>query len=119
MAPAPLLNRRRGCILDLGYLLHDSKPNESSLNRNMLLNAGASMIDNDSDMLLTTGCVSDSSTPESEEDVLVLSAAAAGAAAVSFYTRLARAELQTSQVSTRLVCSSADYHGLFEERIVD
>jgi hypothetical protein len=44
MALAPLLKRRRCCILDLGYLLDDSKPNGSSLNRNMLINAGASMI---------------------------------------------------------------------------
>jgi hypothetical protein len=65
MAPAPLLKRRRCCILDLGYLLHDSKPKGSSLNRNMLLNAGASMIGNDSDLLLTTGFVSDSSMPQS------------------------------------------------------
>jgi hypothetical protein len=59
-------------------------------------------------MLLTTGSFSDSSTPESEEDVLVRSAAAAGAAAVSFYTSPARAELQTNPVATRLVCRSAD-----------
>jgi hypothetical protein len=96
MAPAPLLQRRRCRILDLGYLLHDSKPNGSGLNRNMLLNAGVSMICNVSDMWLATGFVSNSSTPESERDVLVLSAAAAGAAAVLLYTTLARAELQTS-----------------------
>jgi hypothetical protein len=82
MAPAPPLQMRRCCILDLGYLLHDSKPNGSSLNRHVLLNAGASMIGNDSDMWLTTGFVSNSSTPESEEDVLVISAPAAGASAV-------------------------------------
>jgi hypothetical protein len=78
------------------------------INRNMLLNSGASMIGNDSGMLLTTGFVSDSSTPESEADVLVLSAAAAGAAAASVYTSPARAELQKNPVATRLVCSSAD-----------
>jgi hypothetical protein len=83
MAPTPLLKRRRCCILDLDYLLQDSKPNGSSLSRNMLLNAGASMIGNDSDRLLTTGFVSDSSAPESEEEVLVLSAAAAGATAAA------------------------------------
>jgi hypothetical protein len=108
MAPATLLKRRRCCILDVGYLLHESKPNGSSLNGNMLLNSGASMIGNDSDILLTTGFVSDSSTPESEADVLVISAAAAGAAAVSVYTSPARAELQKNPVATRLVCSSAD-----------
>jgi hypothetical protein len=59
-------------------------------------------------MLLTTGFVSDSNTPESEEDVLGLSAAASDAAAVSFYTSPARGELQTNPVATRLVCSSAD-----------
>jgi hypothetical protein len=72
---------------------------------NMLLSAGASLIAR----LLTcspTGFVSDSSTPESEENVLVLSAAAAGAAAI--YTSPARAELPTNPVATRLVCSSAD-----------
>jgi hypothetical protein len=62
----------------------------------MLLNGGASMLGNGSDMWLTVGFVSNSSTPESEEDALVLSAAAAGAAPVSFYTSLARAEQQTS-----------------------
>jgi hypothetical protein len=40
------------------------------------------MMGNGSDMWLTTGFVSISRTPESEEDVLVISAAAAGAAAV-------------------------------------
>jgi hypothetical protein len=86
MAPAPLLKGRRCCTLDLDYLPQDSKPNGSSVNRNMLLSAGASMIGNDSDRLLTTGFVSDSRAPESEGDVLVLSALASGAsaAAVSF-----------------------------------
>jgi hypothetical protein len=86
MSPAPHLTRRRFCIRDLSYLLHDSKPNISSLNRKKLLNAGTSMIGNNSDLSLTTGFVCDSS--ESEEDVLVLSAAAAGAAAVSFILTL-------------------------------
>jgi hypothetical protein len=68
----------------------------------MLLIAGASMIGNYTDRLLTTGFVSDSIAPESEEDALVpsVAAAGAGAAAVSFYTILARAELQTSRAST-------------------
>jgi hypothetical protein len=72
-------------------------------------------------MLLTTGFVSDSSTPESEEDILVLSAAAAGATAVSFYTILARAELQKNRVPTRLICSptNIDYLKKMCDRFVN
>jgi hypothetical protein len=50
----------------------------------MLFDAGTGMIGNDSDLSLTTLCVSDSSAPESEDDVLVLSAAAAGAEVASW-----------------------------------
>jgi hypothetical protein len=73
---------------------------------NMLAVKRRRQLDCKTDELLPAGFVSDSSTPESEEDVLVLSAAAAGAAAV--YTSPARAELQTNPVATRLVCRSAD-----------